>query len=168
MPRDREGVSGRHCEERMPKQSTFPCAAKWIASLALAMTVSASFAAALPRSHALLRVAGPRRAKLALEVGGGGSIGLLLRQRVCRGAPYPQPLSSELRSSRPHRFAGGRENCCRSDAGCLKIEFAHARTRVTSPLVGEVGSRAIRVRGCVYRWTEPLTPTLSHKGRGIF
>jgi hypothetical protein len=53
----------------------------------------------LPSLHALLRVAG--------GVGGGGSISLLLWQRVCRGTP-PTP-KSELRSSRPHRFAEGGE-----------------------------------------------------------
>ena len=40
---------------------------------------------------------GPRRAKLALEVGGGGSISLLLWQRVCRGTPHPRPLPAASR-----------------------------------------------------------------------
>jgi hypothetical protein len=55
-------------------------------------------------------------------VGGGGSISLLLWQRVCCGTPPPPTPKSELRSSRPHRFAGGREEMF-AMAGCLKIEF---------------------------------------------
>jgi hypothetical protein len=50
---------------------------------------------------------GPRRAKLALEVGGGWSISLLLWRRVCRGTPHPNP-SPALRGGRGGVVRDGR------------------------------------------------------------
>src|SRR6202049_2257091 len=67
----------------------------------------------LPSLHAPLRVAGGGR--------GWGFCQLApLAASLLRPPPPPTP-KSELRSSRPHRFAGGGEELM-AMAGCLKIE----------------------------------------------
>jgi hypothetical protein len=77
-----------------------------------------------PPSTRLCAWRGPRRAKLALEVGGGGSIGFLLWQRVCRGTPHPRPLRASFARLDPTASRRRGETVAVAIAGCLKIELS--------------------------------------------
>src|SRR5258708_10694417 len=82
------------------KQSISPSKERMDCFASLAMTVLSEIAESCtinsPRSTRPCAWRGPRRAKLALEVGGGGAISLLLWQRVCSCPPPPPPPTSSL------------------------------------------------------------------------
>src|SRR6202161_1312217 len=69
---------------------------------------------ALPSLHAPLRVAGRGRVWGVVQLAP-------LPANLPHHPPPPTP-KSELRSSRPRRFAGGGEQRYRSSGGCLKFE----------------------------------------------